>query len=500
MRTNISNYIYAFLVSIVAGMLAFWLLSSYFDENKRVEIQNRGYDFVGRFAQDLRSVASVPRNLAAHVGINPDIDQTSFEEFARSVRKSNDIKIEIFAMQLAPGGVVTYEQPFSGGPHIGHDLLADETRKKAVNEALRLNATITDGPVNLMQGGKALIIRHPVTVLNDQVDDASTFWGLATILVDWGVLEDRLISYEQQYNTSITLVKFSSYDRVTKVIYGEEINENRAIKIGEIDLYGVTYDVYENFRFGKSTQSYVLSIIFAFFLGALWFLLLKNIDLKKLSTDKASDYYERIYEVIIGVAKARDDATGAHQIRTAKMAVLLLNAYQQNLLEKEISLSEVNFQKAISLHDIGKIAISDRLLQKPGHLNAKERAEMETHSEKGATLLDTFMESSEYLSNDIMLHEAKKIAMHHHENWDGSGYPFGLKGDEIPLSARIMSIVDVYDALRSKRPYKSAFDRQTAMEEMKKVSVSKFDPKIFQVFLNMENEINDVFELYADDN
>lgn len=269
MRTNISNYIYAFLVSIVSGMLAFWLLSSYFDENKRVEIQNRGYDFVGRFAQDLRSVASVPRNLAAHVGINPDIDQTSFEEFARSVRKSNDIKIEIFAMQLAPGGVVTYEQPFSGGPHIGHDLLADETRKKAVDEALRLNATITDGPVNLMQGGKALIIRHPVTVLNDQVDDASTFWGLATILVDWGVLEDRLISYEQQYNTSITLVKFSSYDRVTKVIYGEEINENRAIKIGEIDLYGVTYDVYENFRFGKSTPSYVLSIIFAFFLGAL---------------------------------------------------------------------------------------------------------------------------------------------------------------------------------------------------------------------------------------
>ena len=69
--------------------------------------------------------------------------------------------------------------------------------------------------------------------------------------------------------------------------------------------------------------------------------------------------------------------------------------------------------------------------------------------------------------------------MHHHETWDGSGYPFGLKGDEIPLSARIMSIVDVYDALRSKRPYKSAFDRQTAMEEMKKVSVSKFDPKKF---------------------
>jgi HD-GYP domain-containing protein (c-di-GMP phosphodiesterase class II) len=478
-------------------LLAFLLLSSYFDKNKRVEIQNRGYDFVSRFAQDLRSVASVPRNIAAHVGINPDIDQASFEEFALSVRKSNDIKIEILAMQLAPRGVVTYEQPFSGGPHIGHDLLADEARKQAVNEALRLNATITDGPVNLMQGGKGLIIRHPVTVLRDQVDASSTFWGLATVLVNWSVLEDRLISYEQQHDTSITLVKFSSYDGVKKVIYGEKINESTAIKIGEIDLYGVTYDVYENFRFGISISSYALSFIFACFLGALWFLLLKNIELKKLSTEKASDYYERIYEVIINVAKARDDATGAHQIRTAKIAVLLLNGYQKNLPAKEISLSEVNFQKAISLHDIGKIAISDRILRKPGPLNAKERAEMETHPEKGATLLATFMESSEHLKNDIMLHEAKKIAMHHHENWNGSGYPSGLKGEEIPLSARIMSIVDVYDALRSKRPYKSAFDRQTAMEEMKRVSASKFDPKIFQIFLSMENEINEVFELYA---
>jgi len=137
-------------------------------------------------------------------------------------------------------------------------------------------------------------------------------------------------------------------------------------------------------------------------------------------------------------------------------------------------------------------------LLKPGRLDASEIGEMQTHAAKGAELLDSFIESSEYLHNDMTLHEAKNIAMHHHENWDGSGYPSGLKGEEIPLSARIMSIVDVYDALRSKRPYKKALDRQATLEVMKTVSVNKFDPKIFQIFLKCEDKINDVFDLYDD--
>ena len=496
LRIDILKYILSLVVSILAGAMTYFIVSSYFSENHRVKIQNRGYNFVSDFSQDLRSVAFVPRSLAAYVGIHPDIDQRGFENFALSVRDSVDSNIEIFAMQLAPGGVVTYEQPYSGGPHIGHDLLEDETRKQAVIEAIKLNATITDGPVDLIQGGSALIIRHPVTVSDLQSDGIVDFWGLATILVDWSRLRDQLIEYEKLHNTSLTLVKTSSYSPVEAIIYGKPLYRD-PIAIGHIDLYGVTYNVYENSRTGRFFESIFISFCVGGFLGVIWYLLLKNIELKKLSRIEAHDYYNRIYEVIMSIAKARDDGTANHQVRTAKMAYLILSSYEAKLGERKIELSEDAFCKAISLHDIGKVAVPDRILNKFGPLDAKEKAEMQKHCANGAGLLRSLRESSVYLRDDPMLVEAEIIAMQHHENWDGSGYPSGIKGEEISLSARIMSIVDVYDALRSKRTYKDDFDSQLALEKMKEVSDQKFDPQLFEVFLSLERDLAGIFDHYS---
>ena len=170
-------------------------------------------------------------------------------------------------------------------------------------------------------------------------------------------------------------------------------------------------------------------------------------------------------------AEARDGETGLHIQRIGHLSRALGVARGMSLAQAEI------LQQASAMHDVGKIGIPDRILLKPGRLEQNERQLMQTHTTIGAGILSG--------SRSPLLQMAEQIALTHHERWDGSGYPNGLRGEEIPLPGRICAIVDVFDALMSARTYKEAWTLDAALEELRRGRGTHFDPELLDEFIEL---------------
>ena len=143
------------------------------------------------------------------------------------------------------------------------------------------------------------------------------------------------------------------------------------------------------------------------------------------------------------------------------------------------------------LHDVGKIKVSDLILNKPGKLTDEEFEIMKSHTTAGNDIITSAMA---LVSDSGYLKEAKNLATYHHEKWDGSGYPCGIAGEEIPLSARIMAIADVFDALVSKRSYKKPFTFEQAMDIIKEGAGKHFDPELAKLFIEADEEVRAIAE------
>jgi putative two-component system response regulator len=183
-------------------------------------------------------------------------------------------------------------------------------------------------------------------------------------------------------------------------------------------------------------------------------------------------------------AEYRDNETGLHIIRMSTYAQLLAQAAGLDEQRQELILN------ASPMHDIGKLGIPDRVLLKPARLDDEEWRIMKTHARIGADILGGH--------HSGLLNMATEIALCHHEKWDGSGYPRGLKGEEIPLEARIVAIADVFDALTSTRPYKKAWSVEDALAEIANSAGSHFDPELAQRFLAITPRLLPVMEQYAE--
>lgn len=176
-------------------------------------------------------------------------------------------------------------------------------------------------------------------------------------------------------------------------------------------------------------------------------------------------------ERLTQAAEFRDDATGRHTHRVAELSGWLAAAL--GLPRSDVE----RIRTAAPLHDAGKIAVPDAILLKPGPLTPEEMAVMQTHTTIGAQILSG--------GRSVEMMAAEQIALSHHERWDGSGYPQGLQGTAIPLDARIVAVADFYDALTSDRPYRPAWSREQAMEEIRRGAGSHFDPEMAQAFLQL---------------
>lgn len=198
--------------------------------------------------------------------------------------------------------------------------------------------------------------------------------------------------------------------------------------------------------------------------------------------------------VIFGLAKlaeSRDPDTGQHLERIAAYSTKLALAARRH--PKYHDLVSLSFAQSIgvssALHDIGKVGIPDHVLLKAGPLNEEETAIMRQHPRIGADCIEQIQRR---LGESNFLHQAREIALYHHERWDGKGYPCGIHSEEIPLSARIVTIADVYDALTSRRVYKDPYPHAVSVEKIRQGSGTQFDPILVDVFLQIESQFEQI--------
>lgn len=201
--------------------------------------------------------------------------------------------------------------------------------------------------------------------------------------------------------------------------------------------------------------------------------------------------------VIFGLAKlaeSRDPETGHHLERIAAYSTRLATVVRRHPKYRDQIPSSFVQSIGISsaLHDIGKVGIPDGVLLKPDRLTDEELLIMRRHPRIGADCIEQIQRR---LGESKFLHQAREIALHHHERWDGAGYPYGLQGEEIPISARIVMIADVYDALTSRRVYKDPYTHDVSVEKIIQGSGHQFDPDLVEIFLSIQGQFEEIGRL-----
>ena len=196
--------------------------------------------------------------------------------------------------------------------------------------------------------------------------------------------------------------------------------------------------------------------------------------LKSANNELQEAYYDTVQRLVLAV-EYKDKFTGQHIIRMSRYSALIAEKY--GLGERDV----LNILYAAPMHDVGKIGIPDQIITSPGKLSNEEFAIMKRHTIIGAEILAN--------AKSQILKTARQIALSHHEKWDGSGYPYGLKRDAIPLEGRIVALADTFDVLTSKRSYKEPFPVSHAFDIIKKEKGRHFDPELAEIFLQHSSEV-----------
>lgn len=254
----------------------------------------------------------------------------------------------------------------------------------------------------------------------------------------------------------------------------EEAREQSVDRIRELDIH--TGDEVENLyrAFVKTTEDSMKYVA----------------DIQN-KTETISQMQNGLIMVLADVVESRDKCTGDHIRKTAAYTEIIMEEmkkrgfYTEELTDEFIS----DVINSAPLHDVGKIHVPDAILNKPGRLTDEEFTEMKAHTTAGSEILS---KAIDIVPDSGYLNEAKNLAEYHHERWDGKGYPTGLAGEDIPLSARIMAVADVFDALISRRSYKKPFPFQKAMDIIREGAGSQFDAKVAEAFLGAEEEVRKV--------
>jgi len=221
-----------------------------------------------------------------------------------------------------------------------------------------------------------------------------------------------------------------------------------------------------------------------------------NDNLVEMVDERTNEIVRLQNAVIVWAAEMvefRDEETGQHVERVQRYLEILLDEMKKSQLYiQQTSMWDIEaFLKSASLHDVGKIKIRDDILLKKGRLTDDEFSVMKLHAIYGKMLIDSLQSK---VPNQTFLNYAKTLAYSHHERWDGTGYPEHLKGPDIPLQARMMSLADVYDALVSDRPYKKAFTHEEAMKIIEDGKGTQFDPDLVDVFISLSDIIKEASE------
>lgn len=221
-------------------------------------------------------------------------------------------------------------------------------------------------------------------------------------------------------------------------------------------------------------------------------------DIEQLTMDMSAQKGEmkvinnKFKSTVINMMLAKSQETGSHLVRTKFYLAALAEGYKENFGK---TVDEAVVEAAV-MHDIGKIGVPDGILMKPGRLTPEEYEQIKLHTTIGRDILDS--DDDIIIEGDVLTY-AKEIAYSHHERWDGKGYPENMKGEEIPLSARMMSLADVYDALVNERVYKKAMTHEEAAKIIQEEKAKAFDPLLVEIFMEKQAIFQMITQKYRDE-
>lgn len=298
-----------------------------------------------------------------------------------------------------------------------------------------------------------------------------------------GTLFFQIFRVDSDSYFSIYLILFLYFVALAIFLMEEPVN------IAFVTLFslGMAYEIYFDSALGFLRGTF--SILFLFLTVLILYEAKKWLsNLSEYKIDSLKKMHDATIRILGKVSEIRDEETTSHlhrvEVMIEELILCLIESGQYKDYLTQGYLEDI--KSAAFLHDIGKMGLPDRILNKEGSLTEEEFTIIKTHTIIGHSLL---VEAKKEIEEESIYDLALEIARHHHEKWDGTGYPDNLRGVTIPLSARIMAIVDVYDALISKRPYKEAFSHEKAIGIIKERSGTHFDPIIAQVFLENECRI-----------
>jgi len=288
--------------------------------------------------------------------------------------------------------------------------------------------------------------------------------GVIILLIGFQVVNRGIINPINEIANSAEMFAFNSQESIEKNL--EQI-QNLNIQTGD-----ETENLYKSFL--KMTADSVKYI--------------EDVRNKNKTISKMQD---ALIITLADLVESRDENTGQHIKKTAAYVKIILEEMQREKIYSEQMTKKFaeDVYKSAPLHDIGKIAVPDSILNKPGKLTDEEFDKMKTHTTAGGKILSSIIEM---IPEAHYLEEAINLATYHHERWDGRGYPTGLAGENIPLSARIMAVADVFDALVSKRSYKEGFPLDKAMNIIIEESGTHFDPQLVDVFVAAKEKVFEV--------
>jgi len=380
-----------------------------------------------------------------------------------------------------------------------------------------IKAMVKDHPV-LYDAFSSRNVKLNPSELNEQMNDLFTFgsifrvklWGKdGTIL--WSDKKEIVgknfrdnpqfimavkgsVSYEMAEPHKVENVTEAGRGRVLEIYVPVERNGNI---LGVLEIYESVEALYGEIQ--DTTQTVWIWVTAAGYLlyTLLFVVFYRSYTGEQMTAQRLHETQDATIMALAYQAELRDLEVGRHIERTSKYVEILArelsgsDQYRSYLTNSYIT----DLVKAAPLHDIGKVGIPDAILNKPGGLDEKEFEHIKQHCEYGALVLK---KAEEKLTFQSFLKIAMQMVMYHHENWNGGGYPHGLSGEDIPLSARIMAVADVYDAVRSRRPYKDPMSHPEAISIILQKKGKHLDPEIVEVFLRREKEFAEIALRMAD--